>query len=114
MLSVRYVIYRDNGDVLYSHEIKMDGGSAIVCRDEESIYPILSEITTVDIERFYPNEMDSLINELNELKRVLTKEFQLEYVEEIIGLCKKCRNKNEGQIVFDPFVDRIKFDTTKV
>lgn len=108
MLNVKYVIYRNNGDILYSQQIKMDGGSAILCRDEEDVYPILSEITTFDIERFYPNEMKDLINELLKLKRTLTREFELDYVEDIINICQKCQKRNKGEVVFNPFTDKVK------
>lgn len=109
MFSVRYVIYDDDGNIFYSQELKQEGSSAILCRyDEEDIYPILSEITTFDIERFYSTEMDSLIQELLKLKRTLTKDFEVIYVNEIISLCQKCKERNKGQVVFNPFTDIIK------
>jgi hypothetical protein len=48
MISVKYLVDGENNNLLYSQEIKKYGGDSILCRDEEEIYPILSEITTFD------------------------------------------------------------------
>ena len=101
------------GGILYSQEIRQDGSDLILCRDEEDVYPILSEITTFDIERYFPDEMSDLIQELSKLKQNMTEESEKSYVDEIVGLCQKCQKRNEGQIAFNPFTSSFKFDTAK-
>lgn len=107
MISIKYLVYTNKTNLLYSQEIKKYGGDSLLCRDEEDIYPILSEITTFDIERFLPEDMDDLIHDLRKLKQNLNKKNDISYINDIIKLCEKCRDSNDGYIIFNPFVDRL-------
>lgn len=114
MLSVKYTIYRDDNSVLYSQRIKMDGGSQILCRyDEADIYPMLGEVTTWDAETFFFSDMDGLITELLNVRETLTKPFDIEYLDDIVRLCQKCKANKKGQIVFNPLVDIIDLTPAK-
>lgn len=108
MIAVKYLLYGENDNLLYSQEIKKYGGDSILCRDEEEIYPILSEITTFDIETFFPEDINYLVEDLNKLKNNLKVESERNYVDEIIELCEKCLNNNQGHIIFNPFVDIVR------
>ena len=109
---MRYELYDDKKKafLLYSQEIKKHGGDAILCMyDEPDTYPTLSEITTWDIETFLPEQMEAMIQDLNKLKTNLSDKSERDYVDEIIGLCMKCRDNNAGYIIINPFVDRYEF-----
>ena len=109
MISVRHVVYNKDGKVSNSLELRQYDSDLILVRDdEEDIYPILSEITTFDIERYYPEHMDSLIKELTTLKKTLAKKSQKDYIDEVISLCQRCLDRNEGEIVFNPFTNIIR------
>ena len=108
MISVKYSIYSDEGLLLYSQEIKKHGSAALFLNKDEEEYPILSEITAFDIEVFFSEEMNDLIEELNYLKKSLKDKSDIVYLEEIIRLCQKCQDNNVGEIKFNPFTNLVK------
>lgn len=116
MISVKYSIYGNEGRVLYSQDIRKYGSAAIFFQTQEDAdnYPTLSEITAVDIERFFPEDMSQIIQELTKLQSSLISDDDKSYIDEIIRLCKRCRDSDKGQIIFNPFLERVKFDTAKV
>lgn len=108
---VRYLIYGENNKLLYYQEIKKYGGDAILCQDDLDVYPMLSEITTWDIERFLPEHMDNLIFDLKKLKKSLVEKHEVSYIDDLIHMCERCQDNNEGWITVDPFGDLVKIGT---
>ena len=109
MFKIVYAVSDGQGGYLYRHEVMQYGNDMYLMvegEDIESLYPVLCEVTNYDIERYFPNEMDGLIYDLTRLERSLTDKFKKTHVQEVIGLCQQCRDRNEGQIIFDPFTSR--------
>jgi hypothetical protein len=109
MINVKWVLYSKSGNVIKSEEIKQKGNEMYLCQDGNE-YQLLNEITEVDIERFFPEQMDDLINELTDVKSSLVNTQEIKHLDEILYLCRKCRNCVGSQIIFNPFYDVIKLD----
>lgn len=73
----------------------------------------MSEITEVDIERFFSNEMDGLIAELQSVLSTLDSAPQIKHVNEIINICEQCKKLPDSQLIFDPFSERLKLEDGK-
>lgn len=108
MISVKYSICSDEGKLLYSQDIRKHGSAAIFLNNDEDEYPILSEITAFDIEVFFAEDMNNLIGELIKLQKSLIEESDIEYMDEIIALCRKCQKSNAGEIKFNPFLEIVR------
>lgn len=65
-------------------------------------YPLLSEVSSVDICVFSSGDMPDLIKELENLKINLSKN-QNRHIDEIIELAKACEQKSEYVLGFTPF-----------
>ena len=108
MISIKYLISDKKGGIAYCSEVIKNGNESFLWQDDEEKYPMLSEVTTFDIETFFPEEMKELVQELTAVKKTLKDKLEILHIEEIISLCKKCQDKNEGQIVFNPFTNLVK------
>lgn len=108
MIGIKYLVGDKKGGILHCSEVIKHGNESFLWQDDEHEYPMLSEVTTFDIETFFPKEMANLIQELLDVKKSLKDESEIHHIEEIISLCKKCRERNEGQIIFNPFTNLVK------
>lgn len=109
MINVKWVLYSKSGNVIKSEGFKQNGNEIYLCQDRNE-YQLLNEITEVDIERFFPEQMDDLINELTNVKSSLVNAQEIKHLDEILYLCQKCRDHIGSQIIFNPFYDVIKLD----
>jgi hypothetical protein len=107
MISVKWVSYSKNGEVLKNEEVKQNGNEVYLCQDRDE-YKLLNEITEVDIERFFPEDMDDLMHELINVKLSLIDEQEINHLDEILRLCNMCKNCVGSQIIFNPFLDIVK------
>ena len=108
MFKIVYAVSDGKGSYLYRHEVMQYGNDMYLMvegEDVENLY-LLCEVTNYDIERYFPDEMDELICDLTRLKTGLTNKSEKIHVQEVIGLCQQCRDRNEGQIIFNPFTGR--------
>ena len=108
MISIKYLISDKKGGIAHCSEVIKNGNESFLWQDDEQEYPILSEVTTIDIETFFPGDMEDLIQELLKVKKHLNDKSELHHIEEIISLCKICKKRNEGQIVFNPFTNLVR------
>lgn len=108
MISIKYLVSDKKGSITHCSEVIKNGNESFLWQDDEDKYPILSEVTTFDIETFFPEEMNDLIQELINVKKELKDEENVNHINKIIGLCQKCQERNEGQIVFNPFTNLVK------
>jgi uncharacterized membrane protein YheB (UPF0754 family) len=104
MISLKWVLYSKSGDVLKSEEVKKNGNEMYLCQDKDE-YQLLNEITEVDIERFFPEHMNDLMDELINVKLSLTDEQEINHLDEILRLCSMCRDCIGSQVIFNPFSD---------
>jgi hypothetical protein len=102
MINITWVLHTSDGQILHKEKIGRSGNDNYLCQDEGN-YNLLEEITHVDIERFFPEEMDKIICELGDLKKSVKNYQDIEHIDEIIGLCRKCKECSNSQIVFNPF-----------
>lgn len=108
MISIKYLVGDKKGGIAHCSEIIKNGNESFLWQDNADKYPMLSEVTTFDIETFFPEEMDSLIQELISVKKSLQDELEIHHIDEIIILCENCKAENKGQIVFNPFTNTVK------
>jgi len=113
MISIKLIEASDGKSVTLS-ESKLHGNEVLLCRDDEVNFPILSEVTEVDIERYFPSEMDGLIMELESVCIAITDDDIMKgHILEIVTMCRKCKSTSEGQIVMDPFTEKFKLEDGK-
>ena len=112
MINIKLIDVAD-GKAALLQEIALEGNESLICQEDEEKFPHLCEITEVDIERFFPHEMESLIKELESLMVLAVIQSEQAHLSEVIDMCIKCSSLKNGQIVFDPFVDRLKHDGEK-
>ena len=108
MISIKYLIGDKKDGIKYCSEVIKKGNESFLWQDDENRYPMLSEVTTFDIETFFPEEMHDLIQELISVRKSLKDKSEIHHIEEIISLCKICQERNEGQITFNPFTNLVK------
>jgi hypothetical protein len=109
MINVK-LIDVENGESIILQESMLEGNECFIFQDDEEMFPHLSEITEVDIERYFSSEMEPLISELDLLVSLTNGELEKKHLSEIKIMCKRCAELQNGQIVFDPFVDRLVHD----
>ena len=71
-------------------------------KEDTLSYPLLSEISSVDICVFSSKDMLNLIKELKALKKTLGN-YQCEHIDEIIELARICEQNSEYVLGFTPF-----------
>ena len=57
MMNVTWILHTSDGEVLQKEKISRSGNDAYLCQDDGK-YKLLEEITHVDIERYFPKEID--------------------------------------------------------
>jgi hypothetical protein len=113
MINIK-LIEASNGKSVTLKEIRLLGNEVLLCRDDEASFPILNEVTEVDIERYFPSEMDGLIMELESVCSAINdNEVMKEHFLEIIAMCRKCKSSPKAQIVMDPFTEKFKLEDGK-
>ncbi len=112
MINIKLIDVADGKTVVLQESV-MEGNESLLCREDEEKFPNLCEITEVDIERFFAHEMESLIKDFESLIELAEVESEKEYLREVVDMCIKCSSLKNGQIVFDPFIDRLKHDGEK-
>lgn len=71
-------------------------------KEDTSSYPLLSEVSSVDICVFSSEDMSNLIKELEILKTTLSNN-QYRHIDEIIKLARACEQNSEYILGFTPF-----------
>jgi hypothetical protein len=112
MINVKLIDVEDSESVILQESMQ-EGNECLLCQEDEEKFPNLSNITEVDIERYFSNEMESLIVELDLLMALTDGEIEKEHLDEIKSMCKRCASLKNSQIVFNPFIDRLKHDGEK-
>jgi hypothetical protein len=102
MITITWILHTSDGEILQRERISRKGNDLYLCQDDGK-YKLLEEITQVDIERYFPEEMELMISELEDLKLSVNNYQDSEHLDEIIELCRKCKEHPNSQIVFNPF-----------
>lgn len=109
MINVKLIDVK-NGEVVLLNESILEGNENLFCQEDEEKFPCLSEITEVDIERYFSSEMQGLISEFELLVNAAKRNSEKKHINEVIEMCRKCSGLENGQLVFDPFADLLKYD----
>jgi hypothetical protein len=76
-----------------------EGNEAILCKSDESLFPLLSQVDTCSYAVFTRNDMPQLLSELNALSPQTNN-----HVREVITLACRCSGEPDTVLAFTPFV----------
>ncbi|PZT52716.1 hypothetical protein [Paenibacillus silvae] len=79
-----------------------DGNDKYLQQDEDE-FEMLGELSTCSYDVYTSKDMDLLILELERLKELLLDSNEIKHIEEIILLAYKCKNLENGRLIFTPF-----------
>lgn len=74
------------------------GNEAVLCRSNESLFPLLSQVDTSSYAVFSRGDMPQLLSELNFLSPDAD-----EHVREVIMLARRCNAEIDTILTFTPF-----------
>jgi hypothetical protein len=102
MITITWIMHTSDGNILHKEKVSREGNDSYLCQDNGD-YKLLEEITQVDIERYFSQEMELMISELKDLKLSVENDQDAKHIDDIIKLCCKCKECPNSQIVFNPF-----------
>lgn len=92
---IRVILESSTGEIAV---VGREGNEAVICRSNESLFPLLSQVDTSSYAVFSRGDMPQLLLELN----AISPEAQA-HVREVIALACRCSTEPDTVLTFTPF-----------